>query len=329
METLLPINKTILVYGYYSGDYKLGFNLGDELFIDAFKTLFPKFNFKFTNHITADMLKNISVIFFGGGSFLDGKPNITDDALNILKSKTILYIGIGAETNIHQYHIELMKIAKLIAIRSPDHLEKIKKLNNNAITIPDLIYSLFILFSNTSKEKSILIIPNFAVVPQNNDPHWKHASWNYFKSEFSQFIDELIDYNYLITFLSFCNNSDANDEFAAIEIMNSMKNRKKCKKETAHHLNHIAKNKYIITQRYHGIILAELANKKHIVISHHDKLKNHSPKIGSFLSYYECSKTNLFNNFNEEIKKDYVKLPLKNNMFEELILRTEDIVRMS
>ena len=43
----------IAVYGYY---YKN--NIGDQLFIEAFKELFPKYNFTFVNHLTEPALKN-------------------------------------------------------------------------------------------------------------------------------------------------------------------------------------------------------------------------------------------------------------------------------
>jgi hypothetical protein len=44
----------ILVYGWYNHS-----NLGDDLFEDAFKNLFPDYNFKFQDYIDEKSLKNI------------------------------------------------------------------------------------------------------------------------------------------------------------------------------------------------------------------------------------------------------------------------------
>ena len=151
-------------------------NIGDDLFEDAFSTLFPGHQFIYTQNISANILINIDCVFIGGGSLLDGEPAITLDALELLKNHNVIYIGVGAETNIHPVHIQLMKQAKLIAIRS-NHIDKIKQINPNVICIPDLVYALK---SNKQKipiKKSLLILPNIEVVPKGTDQNWKHSSW--------------------------------------------------------------------------------------------------------------------------------------------------------
>ena len=181
------LSKQILVSGFYFKE-----NLGDDLFADAFKYLFPQFSFTFTNRITKLQLQNIDAVFIGGGSFLDQVPSVAPDAWNLLMQQKIFYIGVGTETNLHPEHIKLIKIAQLIASRNGLNLDEIKKHNHNIFTIADLVYYLPI----TKQKKiaptnSICIVPNILVVPKWQDAHWKHAAWQFFKSEFSQCQDEL------------------------------------------------------------------------------------------------------------------------------------------
>src|SRR5271163_1304539 len=127
----------VLVYGwYYQG------NIGDDLFMESFRHLFPDFEFIFTENINSDKLKDVDAVFFGGGSFLLDRPLITEDALKILKSKKIFYLGVGVEVDIHPIHIELMSSALMIATRSKNQIDKLRLLNKNVSYIPDLIYSL-------------------------------------------------------------------------------------------------------------------------------------------------------------------------------------------
>jgi len=280
----------ILVYGWYHSG-----NIGDDLFCEAFAKMFPAHKFYYTQVITIDNLTNIDAVFFGGGSFLDGEPRIKPDALNLLKAKKIFYLGIGTETHIHSIHQTLMADAKLIASRSP---------NSNYIFTPDLVYSL----SENKKElpalpKSILVLPNIELVPKWNDPHWKYIAWEYFKTQFAQFLDEAVEDGYTLDFFSMCSNDTMNDNWAAIEMINKMKNRK-----SKYHLLNLKSNfenitqllsqySLIISQRFHGIVLSEILNKPYIAIHHHDKIKNCYPNRGNFIPYYEISKHKIVDNF--------------------------------
>lgn len=310
----------ILVYGWYHSN-----NIGDDLFIQSFKKLFPSYNFYFVKEITENNLFNIDVIIFGGGSFLDSNPKISDNALNIIKNKIIMYIGVGTETAISPIHKDLIKISKLIASRSKN-IDNIKNLNSNIIQINDLVFSLKEDKKEISLNKnSILILPNSELLPTNTDSYIKNITWESFKSQFSQFLDFAIDNKYSIDFLSMCSNENINDNWAAREIINKMKNR-----SSKYRLLEISSNfrtvsqlisqyDIIITQRFHGIVLSEIMNKKYIAIHHHDKLKNCSPASGNFISYYEISKDKLIENFNNlnEIKEIDINFnELKQRVFE-------------
>ena len=310
----------ILVYGWYGKS-----NIGDELFIDAFRTLFPDFQFTFVNSISKKSLEEIDAVFFGGGSFLLARPIITEDALEILKGKPIFYLGVGVESEIHPTHLDLIKLARLVAIRSREQVDKIRVFNSNVRWIPDLVYALQSKVTISPKEnRSVLIMPNISVVPHHLDPYWKHASWSHFKSEFAQFLDILVEEGYKLNFLSMCCNDKDNDDWPAGEIIGHMTRRNKylldeqpVGVESVTKL--ISKYSLVITQRFHGIVLSEIVKTPYIAIHHHDKLKFSYPRNGAFLSYYNSSKQLLIDAFDHTLRMKFSdSLPIESNIFESL-----------
>lgn len=316
----------ILVYGWYRAG-----NAGDELFANAFRVLFPEHEFNFVSQITEENLSNVEAVFFGGGSFLSGNVNVAPTAKEILKTKKIFYIGVGAETAISSGHLELMSLAKLVAIRSPEQLEKVKSINENSITIPDLVYALQTSVINSHKmSKSVLILPNIEVVPNHTHPHWKHSSWAYFKSEFAQFLDELVAQGFKLNFFSMCENKVMSDACAASEIINMMQRR-----STSYQLPFLSEDmegltkvlsqyEIIITQRFHGIILSEMMGTPYISLHHHDKLKFASPMSGISLPYYGIMKQNLLDSLNK--LKVTQSLPIESDIFETLKQKVANIL---
>jgi polysaccharide pyruvyl transferase WcaK-like protein len=299
------INKKILVYGFY---YKN--NIGDNLFIDAFKYLFPDVEFLFVSKITlSNLTSDISTVFIGGGSFLNAPIDINTEIFNLLKTKNILYIGVGGETNIHQTHNTLLSLAKLIVIRTPNHLDKIKLINKNVIYAQDLVYSLSNILNKQNKskiDKSVLILPNAYNIPNNTSPHWSHLAFSVFKSEFSQFLDNLIENNYKINFFPMSTNNIIDDNWAAIHIISSMKNRnnsfliKEQYNDIQSLIDLFSKYEVIITQRFHGIVLADMALTPCISIYHHDKLLTNT---NISMPYYGFSKQSIIDNFNQSSLK--------------------------
>jgi polysaccharide pyruvyl transferase WcaK-like protein len=314
------MSKKILVYGWYHKS-----NIGDDLFIDAFQNLFPEFEFSFVDKFIVSDIEQSDAIFIGGGSFLYDAPKGDPKAIQLLKNKPIFYIGVGSETQYHEVHLSLMKVAKLIAIRNTDGFSRIKtSINSNVIVIPDIIYSLHHkVINDQAIDKSILVLPNITLVPQNSDPHWKFAAWEYFKSEFSQFLDVLIDTGYKLDFFSMCNNKKACDSWAAIEIINKMKFKNSdWLLPQASGITEVSKvfSKYqsIITQRFHGIILSEMLNIPYIALHHHDKLKGNDVNRGTFISYYNVNKNKLLDEFFLLNSKNNKILPIECDMFTDL-----------
>lgn len=313
----------VLVYGWY---HQL--NIGDDLFIDAFRNLFPDFDFVFCDNVKATHLDGIDAVFIGGGSFLLGKPQITEEALQIIKTKPIFYIGVGVESTIHPIHMELIRLAKLIATRTPNQVERLKAINPNTMWIPDLVYSLQYSVKQSPKfNRSVLVMPNLSVVPDHINSHWMHASWGHFKSEFAQYLDVLVKEGYKLNFLSMCRANQINDDWAAGEIISHM----------AHRNNYLIKEQpvgieqvtsiisqysLIITQRFHGIVLAEMTKVPYIALYHHDKLKETQPRQGTFLSYYNCSKQLLIDSFDSTIKMKFeALLPIESDIYKTLVER--------
>ena len=287
-------------------------NAGDQFFVEAFEYLFPTVEFTFTDHITARHLIDVDAVFIGGGSFLFAAPDITPDALALMAQKRLFYIGIGGETEIHPIHQELLSKAKYVACRTPN-IDKLKAINPETYFLPDLVYALrpfASIFNPKKKVKSVLILPNISAVPNYTCSYWEHAAWNYFKSEFAQFLDWLVDAGYSIKFLPMCQSDDTNDTLAISEIIAHMKNRSQSYtliSETPDFTTTaclFSEFETVITQRFHGIVLAEITKTPYLSIYHHDKLKYTSPNNGAFLSYYNINKQVLIDNF-LQINREY------------------------
>jgi exopolysaccharide biosynthesis predicted pyruvyltransferase EpsI len=229
-------------------------------------------------------------------------------------------------------HLELMQLAKLIAIRSDVNLDKILKINSNTIVIPDIVFSLSEKNLVTKKPNSILIIPNIAVVPKQQDEHWKHAAWEFFKSEFSQFLNELVKAKYSVDFLSMCNNKECSDSWAAIEIINRMDVRKtKYLLPSTQGIENLSKlissYEIVITQRFHGIILSEMVKTPYLAIYHHDKLKPTSNLSGEFISFYSLNKNLLLDKIKNTFDLNFKEsLPIERNIFDKLNQLVLDIL---
>jgi polysaccharide pyruvyl transferase WcaK-like protein len=311
----------ILVCGFYNKG-----NTGDDLFELAFKTLFPKYDFIFTDLITKQNLENIKYVIFGGGSFLEFKPFVNNDAYTSLYTKTILYISVGAETTIHPQHYKLLGLAELISIRSDD-LDKIIPTNKNVFICCDIVYSLARIANSIEDSnqipKSVLILPNISVVPNHKDKHWMHSSWSHFKTEFAQFLDHIIDDGYKIAFAAMSNNLKVNDLYSAIEIINHMNSKNIHIMKHSDIFNLTENFETIITQRYHGVVIAEMLCKKYLTIHHHDKLKSAFANYGNFVSYYNVSKNQLIDNF---YKLKSCNTAINSNLFDELKEKVYQII---
>jgi polysaccharide pyruvyl transferase WcaK-like protein len=318
----------VLVYGWYHQG-----NLGDDLFIDAFQYLFPLLDFVFTDHITDEHVKDADAVFFGGGSFLLDTPKISVSALEMIKQKKIFYIGVGVESHISPVHVDLMRRAQFLAIRTANQLERVRSINSSTMLIPDLVYCLKPSTSGHQTDKSVLVIPNLHVVPQHSDANWKHAAWAYFKSEFCQFLDFLVDNQFNPQVFAMCTAHKEDDRWASADLISFMRNRSngyllQPKVEGIKQISQlVTSHSLVITQRFHGIVLAEICKTPYIAIHHHDKLKKQPNNVGEFLSYYGLSKAQLIESFERSLSQNNTPiLPIEHNIFKDLVREVSELL---
>lgn len=320
-----------LVFGFFNKD-----NLGDEFFKESYRCLFPYLDFEFVSKIEYKDLIGKAAVFFGGGSFLDGEPNITKELLDELKKKKIFYLGIGAETEIHPWHKFLIKNARLVAARSEISRQKLQILNSKTILCPDLVYSLQdkVRFKK-KEEKTILYLPNAHTISKWNSPVWVHNSWEMFKSECSQAFEHFISLGYTIDVLPMCSNKRHKDESAAVEIENKMIKGSLCMlpyyEYNFSELSELVSGyELVISQRFHGLVVADMTNSSSINIHHHDKLKHFSGVLNYNFEYYGTHKNGLISaieeGLNRKSKNDLNPLVINSNSFEQLKEEVQQII---
>lgn len=277
--------QRVLAYGWYGRG-----NAGDELMRSALVELFtPRgVTLEFVNSITdADLMsEHCDGVIFGGGSILFAAPNVAPAALDQLLAGDVpvFYVGVGPETEVHPTHASLMTRARLVAMRDLD--------------IPDLVYSLPRPKNAVSVTSGILIVPNVEVVPTSASPHWTHVAWERYKDEMSQVLDVLVDRGVVPTFLVMCRNDHMDDAWPTYELIGRMK-RRGWKKSVMVAPNDMetctlmSMYRAVVTQRYHGIVLAEAAGVPYVALEHHDKLKNVTPHRGQHLQYHGATKAQM------------------------------------
>jgi len=343
------MKKQVVVYGWYGPETR---NIGDQLFERVFRNLLPDCDLFFTSKIPTQSKVKTDLLIFGGGSFLDQPikashypdglmaPTFTEpifaNGLTDPKCAKIAYIGVGAE-GIHHDHDILLRHAKFAALRSNTNLPLVSKLCPDTMVIPDLVYSL----ANTgthvrtpAQKKSILFCPNISCVPKYDSSAWMHNSWNHFKFEFAQALDTLIAQGYAIDYLPMCVNPYQIDDFAMAEINNLM------------HKGHLIRDVVysvvegidpliklfasygaVITQRFHGAILSELARTPYLCIAHHDKLRSTSFNEGIFTDFYASSKASILKAFDQTIALDLSSdLPIDQHSFDSLKVRLNQLL---
>ena len=278
----------MLVYGWYGRN-----NVGDELMKHALAGMMrPRgitLNFvdeikQLLNPETGELVRGV---IFGGGSILQDAPRVSAEALDVLLAGKVpvFYVGVGPETSFHPVHRKLMAVAHVVAFRDLD--------------IPDLAYSLQAETRPLVRSpQGILVLPNVETIPTWEDAHWMHVAWEHYRNELAQALDHFIDRGITVTFGLMCSAASKEDAWAAAEIISRMK-RRGTKHEVTTLKNGMQStllmrcHKAIITQRYHGIVLAEMAGVPYVAVEHHDKLKNSKPHRGHFMSFHGMTKATM------------------------------------
>jgi hypothetical protein len=137
-------------------------------------------------------------------------------------------------------------------------------------------------------------------------------------------MDWLVDNGYEPTLFSMCRGTEMDDDWAALELIGHMEKRNRNYFFQAQPVGIgattaiISRYNILFTQRFHGIVLAEMTRTPYVAIHHHDKLKFSQPGEGAFLSYYNSSKQSFINAFEKTLKMNFANsVPINAHIFEE------------
>lgn len=284
----------ILVYGWYGHE-----NLGDELMAEALRQILPEHTLRFVDTLDANVVQGADAVLVGGGSFLYAPMRFKGDSvLTALASKPIIYVGVGSETDVHAHHVKWLSKSVAAFTRSKKPSDAWKKAAPHYQTLPDLTMCLEAQKNATPMTaKRLLYIPNAELIPTRSAPSYKKPAWEYFKSEVSQAFDALIEDGWTITTAPFSNASGMRDQWAAYEVTAMCDKRWKVKSLEPSWMagdsfeavtREYAKHSVVLTQRFHGAVIAAATETPCVVLHHVDKLEQ--AQDSGKVSYYGVRK---------------------------------------
>jgi len=318
----------VLVYGWYGRR-----NAGDELMRLALDQMLRAHRLvpKFVEGINEFDVEASAGVIFGGGSILQDWPSISPNACTMLFGddhwkplRPVFYLGVGGETDICDFHQAGISIAPVVAFRELDTPDLAYW---HASDVDDVCRYMAL------KPEGLLVIPNVEVLPSHNDPHWMHASWEHFKNEFAQLLDRAVENGHRVSFLAMCDADKKKDIWAAHELMGRMSRRDRYhvyQPSTSEPLwvaGLMRAHKVVITQRYHGIILAEMAGVPYVSISHHNKLKLTHPHRGSDVSYFGVQKDPLWDQVDAAMSSHLDPYCPPRSVYDDVIRRIAAVIK--
>ena len=308
----------VLVYGWYGRG-----NAGDELMKLALGEMLPAHGLQpqFVDRIDDGVLEGAAGVVFGGGSILTDDPDVTPSAVETLAALRVppFYVGVGGETDISPVHQRLIDASPVVAFRELD--------------FPDMAYWFEAREAPPGKPEGILVIPNVEVLPMHSDPHWKHGGWEHFKNEFAQVLDRAVERRHSLTFMSMCKNPYKHDAWACNELMGRMSRRNNyqiIEADASDPLEITAvmrQHRAVVTQRYHGIILAEMAGVPYVSISHHNKLKLAKPHRGIDTSYYSVQKDPVWDCIEHALSMQIDPYHPPRSLYDDVISRIATVIK--
>lgn len=321
---------TILVYGWYNRG-----NVGDELMAQSLRAMFEPYGIKLVTVevLTEKQVSEAQGVIFGGGGMLRDAPVAEPAALDLLQRnlRPCFYLGVGLEAGVHDVHKQLMGVARIVAVRHPGPVPFARQVHE----VPDLVYYLGSDRPPAQQTgKGVLIIPNVEVLPTWSDPHWMHVAWERFKDEFAQALDICVaDLKLRPAFMLMCKNPRQDDRWPAHELLARMKHRSTDYNVLQAPVNHkvleglIQEFEVVVTQRYHGIVLSQMAGVPVVSIDHHDKLKNAWPRKGINVAYHGATKQQLLEAVELSRKTPREQTRIPKEMYDDIIRVIADIVR--
>jgi polysaccharide pyruvyl transferase WcaK-like protein len=283
----------ILIYGWYGHS-----NVGDELMAEAMRSLLVGHELKFVDHIKHAELEQHDLVLIGGGSFLSMPVSMDGTSYTAISKKPVIYVGVGAETDVHHDHERLLKHASAVFVRSPAS-KQFAAIRSDAVLTPDISLALASPSFNKRPDRELLFIANSQVIPTRVSPNWQRAAWDYFKSETAQAIDELIVGGWKVTMAPFCDDVNHRDSWACAELIAHCVERLSVRCLSATWYDDAAFSKVrsafdahsvVVTQRYHGAIISQATGVPCVVVHHHDKLARLDPTVAKLVPYYGIHK---------------------------------------
>lgn len=279
------MSLNVLVMGWYGRQ-----NAGDELMKHAIARLLKARGAQvtFVDRIDAATVEGVDGVVFGGGSILHDDPNVSTDVVDLMASAglPVCYLGVGGETTISPVHQRLIDVSPIVVFRELD--------------VPDLAFALGAKVPTVERRPdSLLVVPNVEVLPTCNDPHWMHVAWERYKNEVAQALDAMVSRGTQLTFLLMCSATHRDDVWATHELIGRMATRssdfvvRRARGVVDELLSEFASHSAVLTQRYHGIIMAEMAGTPYVAVYHHDKLRMATPVRGTRLPYHGVQKHEL------------------------------------
>lgn len=275
-RTIDKVKKRVLVFGWYNKN-----NIGDEAFKQCFKFLCPDTDFVFCNTIPENV-NSYHCVFFGGGDLFD---RVIPGLEKIKVPIGLIGVGYG---NVHESNKWFFDHADLVITRNPSPY----------IHAGDLVFSLPPMMLPDRKEKHVTVLMNDFLTPRKNSPDWIRNSHEWFISEFTEIMDDMVSKGHTIEFLPFCVNKGIDDRHAASHVISKMNKRDKVIWNVSDDIDFyemtkiISESSLVITQRLHGSIFSYIYNTPQVSINHHDKMHKFcgDRKIESCLNYYGFNK---------------------------------------
>ena len=252
----------IFVYGWYGKS-----NLGDEAFKDSFEYLWPDVDFTFSSIIPPNV-NQYHAFWIGGGSFLE-QPIPDLDKVTI----PLAFIGVGGCSCPAESTRKALERARIIVFRNDSALDHWATPQAHAIS--DLVFARDSKPFNFPKKEQITVLLNDFITPKGKGAEWKALAYNWFLQEFSKILDRFST-KYTIKLFPMCVNPRIDDRRVGAAVIG--------RSEYPHRYDWmlhtpseydlrvaISESKFVITQRFHGLVYSILEDTPCVTITMHDK----------------------------------------------------------
>jgi polysaccharide pyruvyl transferase WcaK-like protein len=254
----------IFVYGWYGKN-----NLGDDAFKDSFEFLWPDADFTFSSTIPQNVNLEYDLFWVGGGSFLEQHIQGIEDV-----KLPIAFVGVGGCSCPAEATREALEKAKIIVFRDAGALKHWSTPQTYAIS--DLVFARDFEPLKLPKKDQIAIFLNDFITPKGKAcAEWKTLAYSWFLQEFSKILDRFSS-KYTIKLFPMCVNPRVDDRRTAAAILGRSEYPQRYDWEMGIPSEMdlrkvISESKFVITQRFHGLVYSILEDTPCVTMTMHDK----------------------------------------------------------